>query len=84
MRIASGDEHVATFAKAPFRLLRDQRLSLGPLLDGDVPDLRIFVPAFDALGNPDFGRFPDPTFGGLAPDMTHAELARLLNKDCRF
>jgi len=75
---------VATFAKAPFRLLRDQRLSLGPLLDGDVPDLRIFVPAFDALGNPDFGRFPDPTFGGLAPDMTHAELARLLNKDCRF
>ncbi len=72
------------FRARAFDLLADQRLALADLFEGRVASLRPFVPAFDAAGNIDRTRFPDPHFGGLLPDMTHGELSRLVSGRCRL
>lgn len=47
-----------------------ERLNLDPLFSGQFTTLRPLLPGFDSEGNFDTGLFPDPTFGGMAPDMT--------------
>jgi hypothetical protein len=74
---------VGVFEPALTGLPGDQRLSLGALFAGAVSNLRPLVPPFDAAGNPDACSVPDPTFGGIAPDMTAVLLQTLLDLRCR-
>lgn len=63
-------------------LSRDQRLTLRPLFEGAIRSLRPLVPPFTPEGNLDVCRIPDPTFGGVAPDMTANELKRFVCTAC--
>jgi len=44
-----------------------ERLDLDRFFSGQLASLRPLVPLFDAAGNFDTSRFPDPTFGGIRP-----------------
>jgi hypothetical protein len=55
-----------------------ERLNLSLFFSGRLADLRLLLPAFDAQGDFDGGRFPDPTFGGVAPDVTQADINRVI------
>ncbi len=73
----------AVFEAATFEpLSRDQRVTLRPFFDGTLGSLRALVPPFTADGVPDVCSIPDPTFGGLAPDMTATELKRFVCTAC--
>jgi hypothetical protein len=61
------------------------RLDLSKLFSGQFTSLRPFFPAFDSRGDFDLTRFPDPTFGGTAPDLTQLEITRaLLGDNCEY
>jgi hypothetical protein len=51
-----------------------ERLNLNPFFSGDFVSLRPFLPAFDESGSFSIGQFPDPTFAGMAPDLTQEDL----------
>ncbi len=52
---------------------RPERLNLSLLLGGQFQSLRPFLPSFTADGS--FAQtFPDPSFGGTAPDLTQDEI----------
>jgi hypothetical protein len=55
-----------------------ERLDLGRLFSGQLGSLRSLLPPFRADGSFDFGRVPDPTFGGIAPDMTQDKIDNFL------
>lgn len=61
------------------------RLDLSKLFSGQFPDLRPLLPGFKASGQFDFAHFTDPTFGGMAPDLTQVEISRaLLGDNCSY
>jgi hypothetical protein len=61
------------------------RLDLSMLFSAHFSSLREFLPAFDSSGHFDFAHFPDPTFGGTAPDLTQLDISRaLLGDDCWY
>jgi cysteine-rich repeat protein len=55
-----------------------ERLNLGLLFSGQLQNLRLLLPGFDTDGDFDTNRFPDPTFGGIIPDMTQDKLDAFL------
>jgi len=55
-----------------------ERLNLSRLFTGQLSSLRTFLPPFDERGNFDAGQFPDPTFGGTAPDLTQMKIDNFL------
>lgn len=62
-----------------------QRLNLSKLFSGQFTTLRSFLPAFTADGQFDVTHFPDPTFGGTAPDLTQLQISQiLLGNDCSY
>jgi hypothetical protein len=66
-------------------LPQPQRLNLSKLFSGQFTTLRSFLPAFTADGQFDETQFPDPTFGGTAPDLTQLQLSQiLLGSDCSY
>lgn len=61
------------------------RLDLSKLFSGQFPDLRPLLPGFNGSGQFDFADFADPTFGGMAPDLTQMEISRaLLGDNCWY
>jgi hypothetical protein len=70
-----------TFDAERYRLAADQRVRLGPFFAGEVASLRGLLP-LDATGRLDFCRLPDPTLHGAAPDLTQAEVQRVLRLSC--
>lgn len=70
----------ARFEADTFGLSKDQRLRLGPLFDGQLTSLRGLLPIRDS--SVDACRFLDPTFGGVARDMTQAEIIQLFSLRC--
>lgn len=59
-----------------------ERLDLSLLFSGRFPTLRPFLPAFTERGTFDDQRFPDPTFGGIAPDLTQQDINKALQVLC--
>lgn len=55
-----------------------ERLNLAKLFTGQFPSLRVFLPPFNDRGNLDNHHFPDPTFGGTAPDLTQNKIDNFL------
>ena len=55
-----------------------QRLNLSHFFDGSFPSLR-GVLGVDANGQIDLRHTPDPTFGGIAPDLTQADIDQFLD-----
>jgi len=51
-----------------------ERLNLSLFFSGKFGTLRPVLPAFDAHGEFDLQRFPDPTFGGTAADLTQQDI----------
>jgi len=64
-------------------LLSQERLNLNPFFTGQFTSLRPLLPPFDANGDFDQSRFPDPTFGGMAPDFTQFKIDNFL-RDASF
>ena len=60
-----------------FGVTQPERLNLNPLFSAAIPSLRGFV-AFDDESVPDPYRFPDPTFGGIAADLTQQEINKIV------
>jgi hypothetical protein len=56
---------------------RSQRLNLDPLFGGQISSLRPFF-AFKASGRFRTRAVPDPTYGGLTPDLTQADIDEFL------
>jgi hypothetical protein len=65
-------------------LTEPARLDLSPFFSGRLTSLRPFLPAFDRDGNFDLQRFPDSTFGGIAPDLTQRDIDRAIPQIRRF
>jgi len=61
-------------------LLGQERLNLDLLFSGGFASLRQFLPAFNAKGMLDSTRFPDPTFGGMTPDLTQDKINRFFSE----
>jgi hypothetical protein len=55
-----------------------ERLNLSPLFTGQIPSLRGLLPGFSATGDFDGHRLADPTFAGMAPDMTQTKIENFL------
>lgn len=51
-----------------------ERLNLNPLFSGNLTTARPLLPVLDDAGNFDVQQFPDPTFAGMAPDVTQHDL----------
>jgi hypothetical protein len=59
-----------------------ERVDLSLFFSGGFTTLRPFLPAFTDRGTFDEQRFPDPTFGGIAPDLTQQDLTKALQVLC--
>jgi len=55
-----------------------ERLNLDRFFSGSLASLRPLLPPFDAEGEFDTSQLPDPTFGGMAPDMTQSKVDHFL------
>jgi hypothetical protein len=51
-----------------------ERLNLSPLFSAQFNTLRPVLPGLDGAGNFDLHHFPDPTFAGMAPDVTQQDI----------
>jgi hypothetical protein len=65
-------------------LKQPARLNLSLLFSGQFESLRPFPPAFNDRGSFDTTQFPDPTFGGIAPDLTQAVITKVLPQIGRY
>lgn len=54
-----------------------ERVDLSIFFSGRLGSLRPFLPAFDAQGGFNVAQFPDPTFGGSAPDLTQQDITNI-------
>ncbi|MGH7859214.1 MAG: hypothetical protein ACREQY_17945 [Candidatus Binatia bacterium] len=64
-----------TFRAQDFpELDEDQRLDLRIFFDATIASLRPLLPPFTERGQFDVCRFPDPTFDGIAPDLTQENI----------
>ena len=70
----------ATFEASRFNLPVDERLQLGRFFSGGVPSLREFFPNTSVGGG--ICHVPDPTLGGIAPDVTQAQIDDFLYPSC--
>jgi hypothetical protein len=61
-------------------LKHSERLNLNLFFSAQFATLRPFLPAFDNNGDFDLEKFPDPTFGGTAPDLTQQELKDIVDR----
>lgn len=69
---------VVTFQAEDFPFLTDdERLDLSIFFDGDIDRIQPLLPPFDERGQFDTCNFPDPTFQGIAPDLTQEDLDSL-------
>lgn len=59
-------------------LIDTERLDLSRFFNGQLTNLRHLLPPFDGAGNFDTSRFPDPKFGGIAPDLTQNKMDHFL------
>jgi hypothetical protein len=59
-------------------LREHERLNLDQLFSGRLTTLRPLLPPFTAEGDFESGPFPDPTFGGIVPDMTQSKIDHFL------
>jgi hypothetical protein len=55
-----------------------ERLNLHRFFSGTLASLRPLLPPFNAKGEFDTSRYPDPTFAGILPDMTQSKLDHFL------
>ncbi|MBI3799012.1 MAG: hypothetical protein HY268_18865 [Deltaproteobacteria bacterium] len=55
-----------------------ERLNLSPLFSAQFTTLRPLLPELDGAGNFDLHHFPDPTFAGMAPDVTQDDIDNAL------
>jgi WD40-like Beta Propeller Repeat len=66
-------------------LKQPARLDLSKLFNGQFASLRPLLPAFNTRGQFDLAHFLDPTFGGMAPDLTQEVITRfLLGDNCLY